>query len=840
MPGTGILLVDDSAESLTALRATLEPLGARIVTASSGPEALRHLLREQYAVVLLDVRMPGMNGYDVATYMRQREATRRIPLIFLSAAGDAELEFRGYEAGAVDFVQKPVDPVVLLSKVSVFVELSRARAEMQRQEALLHERELTELARESDARYRLLAETVPEQVWRALAGGELDYVSKRFTDYVGLDRGEVLAGTWLRFVDERDLERCSRLWSVSLETGSPFESEVRLVAADGSSRWHLVRAAPYSNEHGIACWVGANVDIDVRKQTELERARLLEQEAAARAEAERGEQRSRFLADVSSTLEEQGTLHERAERFLRLCVPAIADFATLENVRPDGRREILGVAHRDAELELRLRDLLEQVEARNGSALLLSPLEGSGVLVADVSPEQRRLLDGRRDPARGPTLAPLSAIGVPIRTGEGRGGVLTMWTSEASGRRFDTGDLAFVEELGLRLGVGLENARLTVAHRRISRALQMSLLAGSSAANRDVSTAVRYIAAGEDMQVGGDWYDVFDLDGGRVGVTVGDVVGRGLRAATAMAKLRSAVRALALVCESPAQLLTELDRFAAGTDGALLTTVAYAVIDSAAGVVQHACAGHPPPLLRAPDGSVAFLEGGRGAPLAAFPLPREDAVVELAPGSTLLLYSDGLVERRGEPLDVGFERLASVVETASDRSIESLADTVLGELVPTAGLADDVALLCVRLEPANALRFTRRFPALPEELAPARRSLRAWLAEVGVSPEATADVLLACGEACANAIEHAYGGQGDADISIELRRLGDDLLLVVRDTGTWQPAAIPGDRGRGLMLMRATMDDVRLRSGDSGTTVAMEKRVGSEAAIETGTPELRG
>src|ERR671928_1389814 len=175
-----VLLVDDRAENLLALEAILEPLGQTLLYAHSGDEALRQLLRHDVAVILLDVQMPELDGFETATLIKQRERTSHVPIIFVTAIStDEEQVFRGYSAGAVDYVFKPFNPDVLRSKVSVFVELHEKNEQLQQQAERLKEQELDEVRRESEERYRFLAEAQPDQIWTALPSGEVDYINQR-------------------------------------------------------------------------------------------------------------------------------------------------------------------------------------------------------------------------------------------------------------------------------------------------------------------------------------------------------------------------------------------------------------------------------------------------------------------------------------------------------------------------------------------------------------------------------------------------------------------------------------------------------------------------------------
>ena len=185
-----LLLVDDRPENLLALEAILEPLEADLVRAASGEEALRRLLHEEFAAILLDVQMPGMDGFQTAELIKQRERTRHVPILFLTAISkDAEHVFRGYSAGAVDYLMKPFEPLVLRAKVAVFIELWQKTVELRRRDALLAEQELATVERESEMRYRSLADAVPQIVWTADANGVITYRNERWYELTGLPHG---------------------------------------------------------------------------------------------------------------------------------------------------------------------------------------------------------------------------------------------------------------------------------------------------------------------------------------------------------------------------------------------------------------------------------------------------------------------------------------------------------------------------------------------------------------------------------------------------------------------------------------------------------------------------
>ena len=269
-----ILVVDDHLENRTALRAILSSPDYRIVEAGSGSDALLRLLEEDFAVLLIDVVMPDMSGFELAAAIKERERTAAIPIVFLTAqATDVDLVFRGYQVGAVDYLMKPLVPAMIRAKVAVFAQLFREKRRNERQAALLLEVErnenefrLMELRLASERRYRTLAQAVPHIVWTARQDGAVDYFNQRWFEYTGLSV-EQAAGSWLGIVHADDSARCRTDWENAMRSGEMFQAECRLQASDGAFHWHLCRAVPERSTTGqILSWVGTFTDIEDQKR----------------------------------------------------------------------------------------------------------------------------------------------------------------------------------------------------------------------------------------------------------------------------------------------------------------------------------------------------------------------------------------------------------------------------------------------------------------------------------------------------------------------------------------------------------------------------------------------
>ena len=263
-----ILLVDDQPGNLVSLEAILSRPDYDLVLAHDGEEALRLVLQREFAVILLDVAMPGMDGFEVATTIKQRESFRTIPIIFVTASvGRIEWIYRAYDSGAVDFMQKPLDPHAVRGKVSVFVELHRQKQRIKRQAELLRAQE----RRLHEQRFRNLADAIPHVVWVATPDGRIEYVSHGWVRTTGQPEARALGDGWLEAADPDDARALRATWGASVRSGEPFDFRVRLRRADGTLRWQHGRALPERDAHGeLVRWLGTLTDVDDERRAHEE------------------------------------------------------------------------------------------------------------------------------------------------------------------------------------------------------------------------------------------------------------------------------------------------------------------------------------------------------------------------------------------------------------------------------------------------------------------------------------------------------------------------------------------------------------------------------------------
>ena len=438
-----ILLVDDREENLLALAAILEPLGQRLVQVTSAAATLRELLLDDFACILLDVQMPEIDGFELAELIKRRERSQHIPIIFVTALSKEEQHvYRGYSVGAVDYIFKPIDPDILRSKVSVFVELWEKSRQLQEQAERLHEQELAALERASEERYRRLADAMPQIVWTSDVNGDATYFNRQWFDYTGMLPADAGPAAWEQVVHPDDLPLLLARRQETLATGETFEIEYRFRSADGEYRWHLGRAVPMRDDSGrIAFWIGTATDIHQR--------RLIE------------DQRS-FIVQASDALSRSLDYRDTLAHVARLAAGEVADWCRVHVVEPDGSVTTVAGAHADRDRETLLHELEERYPpaARDQA--------GPGAVIRTGEPELVPALDDdglervagnglQRDLLR--QLGVASYVCVPLKGRERVLGALTLVSADP-GRPFGVDGLIFAEELARRAASAIENAQL--------------------------------------------------------------------------------------------------------------------------------------------------------------------------------------------------------------------------------------------------------------------------------------------------------------------------------------------------------------------------------------------
>lgn len=415
-------------------------------------------------------------------------------------------------------------------------------------------------------------------------------------------------------------------------------------------------------------------------------------------------------------------------------------------------------------------------------------------------------------------------LGVPLMVGGDVLGVLHVGSFRP--HKFTDSDVELLQLAAGRVALTVQ-AQRSHALRAAAGALQRSLLPPRLPSVPFLDMGARYVPGGR-ASVAGDWYDVFTLPSGWLGVVIGDVVGHDLPAAIVMGRLRSALRAYALDSSDPAEVLTRLDRKAQHFEPGIMATVLYGMLEPGFERIHLSSAGHLAPVMAFPDRPARILDLPVDPPIGALRgVVRHTTAVDMTPGSLVCFYTDGLVERRKSSLDDGLKRLRKAVRPGTANGV---CAQVMAELVADDVPEDDIALLVVRRQDvAEVGPLDVVAPAVPEVLKDIRAAIRRWLTAVGADSDAVADLLLATGEACTNVVEHAYGAAG-GDVTVHFELTGSGVLATVRDQGGWR-APRGTNRGRGILLMRKCCDEVRVDRTEEGTEVVFRRNLNHERGL---------
>ncbi|MGW3583449.1 SpoIIE family protein phosphatase [Streptomyces rubiginosohelvolus] len=762
-----ILVADDNADMRGYLTRLLRSAGHQVVAVSDGLEALDRVRADIPELVISDVMMPGLDGLGLVAALREDPRTATVPVLLLSARAGQEASIEGFDAGADDYLVKPFAATELLARVRAVVAMARLRGHHARW-------------------HGALVDSLQDAFFVCEADGTVVEINASFTHLLG-------------YGPEGLPYRPAHPWWPDA-TADP---EAHQQAARSLSRMttldHGVFSTPVTHREGHRLWVHASFNRVQNPDTG--RTVIVG-----------------TLRDVTAehyTIQRESALARLGERLARAGSAEDALTHAIDVLHELWHAHSVVAARFDRDDTTAPRHLTATTGIRN-------TLDGPP---APRSPHWTNLDDARRAAlsrlASAPTLTPVPGPGGAGVRIDHPDGPLALWIELGEQRLFTDEDTLLLSLLAGRLTQGLARARRIDQQRETAIALQRAILGPS---NLPDGFAVRYEPAGRPLEVGGDWYDTFALPDGRTGIVVGDCVGRGLEAAAVMGQLRSACRALLIQDLEPARALMALDTFAATIPGAMCTTVFCGILDSATGELRYSSAGHPPGVLRRADGSSILLEGGRGLPLAVRPGRTRPESVTVIPGrSVLLLYTDGLVERRGLSLTDGINQADLALGQGLHLPPDRLTDHLMSRLTPADGYTDDVALL-IYCHPA---RLDTAFTADGHRLAAVRDGLRSWLTACDVPGPAVQNVLVAVGEAVANAVEHAYADGTHGTVRLTARATVDRLHIEVADTGSWrEPDPCPAAaRGRGIPLMRRLMDHVTLTPGAAGTSVSMDTRI---------------
>ena len=448
-------------------------------------------------------------------------------------------------------------------------------------------------------------------------------------------------------------------------------------------------------------WVTYIVDLSARQRAEDDRATLMARERAARTEADNVRERLEFLLRAGDFMAATRDRYELLQHASQLVVHSLADYCAVFLPAADGTLQAISVAYRGPSNEVVFADLRDQaVPTTGGRTVKAAYTTGTSQLLTDAFVRA----SGRRDIVPPlvdifDRLKPESALVSPLMAGQRALGVLAVGR-RAGQPRFAGTDIAVLEELSRRIGIGLANADASARDHTVAETLQRSVLPDALPDLAGLDLAVRYLPGTDGDEVGGDWYDAFPLDGDRVGLVIGDVVGHSITSASIMAQLRNMLRAYAIDHRHPADALR---RTAAALSQLLpdaLATVIYAILELGTGRLSYANAGHPPPVVGRADGTVEYLDDAPGIMLGA-PSSGKFATghSSLGPGDSLLLYTDGLIEDRRRDITEGLSALARAMRQDGSRTAEQTCAAVQVALLGSTQRGDDVCLLAARRTP---------------------------------------------------------------------------------------------------------------------------------------------
>jgi PAS domain S-box-containing protein len=650
--------------------------------------------------------------------------------------------------------------------------------------------------------FRAIADSVPQMMWSALPDGWIDWYNAQWYRYTGQTPDEAAGWGWEAVHHPDDLPEVSRAWRASIASGEPFEMEFRLRRADGMFRMFLTRATALRDAAGrIVRWYGSNTDVDGEH-----RARV----------------RDRFFSRLGAELSGALSLEQTLRVVTRRVVPEFADWAMVNLIDEHGAARLAAAYHPDDEH----RALLESLR---GEAYV-NPRSQFGTIEVLRTEKPVVYESISREAVAAKTTAPffaaferigfVSTLIVPLfSAGRIVGTLHAVMQDEA--RTFSGADVPFFEELGRRIAPAIGNATAYERERRVATTFQRAALQSSLPDVPGLTFDAIYQAAMLEATVGGDWYDAFRLPDGRVMFSIGDVAGKGLEAAVAMASVRQSIRTAALINPQPAAVLGAVDRIVRAMGQTPFVTAFVGVLDPVSFELTYASAGHPPPLVRSARGTVHALSEGE-LPLGLRRRSEDSSTtIDAEPGSVLLCYTDGLTEFDRDPLR-GERLLWEALRTANG----AIAHEIYARIAGGRPAQDDVAILAISFErplteidgPKRAARW--EFDAGDAGAArSARVECAARLRALGLRSDEVISAELVFGELVGNVVRYAPG-----PIVVMLDVSGESAVLHVLDQGHGfefrprLPADVLSERGRGLFLVTAFAEELsveRRRGGGS-------------------------
>ncbi|MED7931082.1 SpoIIE family protein phosphatase [Nonomuraea sp. LP-02] len=558
-------------------------------------------------------------------------------------------------------------------------------------------RQTEEALRRSEERYRSLVEAQSQLVWITSPTGAVVEDAPQWRAITGQGLEEYLANGWLEVVHPEERQQTEEAWREALRGRTMFEWNYRVRTRASGYRHFEVRAVPIIRHGRVVEWVGANTDVTPQREAEEMRGRLTDQLGAAALRTARLQGATAMLAEALTVEQVVQVIIDVGRTALAADRSAVAlldtDRAALKLINGEGIPEASGASG-------------EEIPLSSSSVMTMAVNSRRPVFAESPDSLRSQLLEaGGDEEVLGNYLASSDErawVGLPLlAAGRALGALRFSFTRP---QKISQEDGVFLEALAGQCALAVERATLFEREHRTAETLQRSLLPDRLPVVKGLELAQRFRSGSRHVQVGGDWYDAFVLQDGRVAAVVGDVMGKGVKAAAGMGRIRNAMRALALTNPPPAAVLTGLDRvFEATEEEEQVTTLAYMVVEPVTGEGTLALAGHPPPVLVSPQGTAILCDGEPGTPLG-WPTSRRQFRFVVPPGHTAVLYSDGLVENRKRGLDAGLADLCSVVTEAPPEVVKSphmLLDFLVDRMLSGYEQDDDVTALAIHVPPAT-------------------------------------------------------------------------------------------------------------------------------------------
>ncbi|WP_393915935.1 SpoIIE family protein phosphatase [Halostreptopolyspora alba] len=543
--------------------------------------------------------------------------------------------------------------------------------------------------RRSEERYRSLLKASNQVVWAATPEGEIREDCPEWRAITGQTPEEYLGRGWLDAVHPEDREPVERAWDDAFADNTTFDESFRVRTQSGDFRYYRSRAIPIVRDGELVEWVGANTDITTQREADEMRQRLTQQLGEAALRTVRLQKATSDLAEALTVEDVVQVMTEIGRSAVGVDRTAVAlldrDGLWLRVLNPDGVPDVPGT--HPLEVGLDYSGTMSRAVRDRKPLIVGSPVELRALLEDD--PEVLTFLEHTDEQAW--VTLPLLSAGLPI------GALRFAFTSQ---REVSDEEKVFLEALAGQCALALGRATLFEREHRTAEALQTSLLPEKLPEVKGVRMKAFYQSGTQHVQVGGDWYDAFPLPDGRVAGVLGDVMGKGIEAATGMSRVRNALRALAFSMPEPADVLTGLDRMFDATEGLdQVTTLVYFVLDPDTGQIDLSNAGHLPPMIVAESGDPWLVDAVPDTPLGVSS-QRGHHNFFVRPGNTVVLYSDGLVENRKRSVASGLDELVTVASGARPGVVgdpQEMLNYLVGSMLDGYEQDDDVTLLAVHL-----------------------------------------------------------------------------------------------------------------------------------------------